>query len=103
MVDISSYYLSYEITSVPYLFYVGLIKANEVLHFTNEIQIPPVLKPMPIECRFILYNSEGNLIDFVSEPASYQTVTSITNTVPLKMIKKLVSTLTLEYKHTLKD
>jgi hypothetical protein len=91
MFNLDSYYLSYEITAVPYTFYVGLVKANEVLHFTNEIQIPPALKPLPIECRFILYDAEGQLVDFVSEIASYQTVTALTNTIPLKMLKNLIS------------
>lgn len=103
MIDISTYYLSYEITSVPYVFYVGLIKANEVLHFTNEIQIPPALKVLPIECRFILYNKEGELIDFASETASYQTVTSIANTVPLKMLKNLINKLNQDYKSNLSN
>lgn len=98
--DLSKYSLTYEITAIPHIFYVGMVKANEVLHFTNEIQIPPALKPIPIECRFILFNEEGELVEFASETASYQTVTSITNTVPLKMIRNLVNKLIQDCKNT---
>lgn len=90
---LENYTITYQVTVLPTVIFSGMTKASEPLYFKKDLEIPKDIKGYPIECRFALYNEEGEGIDMVSEMvvANGYILKNTLNIVPLKMIEKLLS------------
>ncbi len=92
MIDLTQYKLVYEVTQLPHILYAGLTTAKDPFYF-EKLEIPAHLKPLPIECRFLLFGPEGELVEMAHRTEFAGSVVSIINTIPLKMIGELVKKL----------
>jgi hypothetical protein len=70
---------------------VGLHNATEIPEFTS-FEIPAEVRSSPIECRFVLYDEEGNCLELCSQmtPPHPISLTRMVNIIPLKMIEKFL-------------
>lgn len=81
--------LIYEVTIIPAVLFAGMTKASERFLW-ERFHVPQHLQGLPIECRFLLFNEQGDLVEFCSEVAHPGTVTTILNSVPEIMVTKLI-------------
>ena len=91
---LSTYRLVYEITALPTILFAQSTTAEEPLEF-RSFEIPEPLQGTPVECRFLLFNQEGNLIELSSNiyPGYPSTLAAACSLIPLKMINKLLDNL----------
>lgn len=90
MIDLTQYKLVYEVTSMPHILFAGMTSAKDPYYF-DKLEIPAQLKPLPIECRFLLFGPEGELIEMAHRTEFAGSITSIINAIPLKMINTLIA------------
>ncbi len=94
---LSDYSLVYEITVMPHILFASLTPANEYYQFDKgKLFIPKELLGSPIECRFALFDKEGNLTELVHRIETSSTLIPILNTIPLRMINTLLEKLTAQ-------
>lgn len=92
MIDLSKYTLIYEVGVMPVIIIAELTPANRPLYY-ESIEVPPHLKSIPIECRFLLFDPDGKLIEIAHEIQMASMLVSIINLTPLKMISKYLDQL----------
>jgi hypothetical protein len=82
----------YQVTCLPDILFSSLTPATNVYQFNKEdFIIPKHLSNLPIEIRIAFYTNEGKLIDLSSTMAFSQTLVSLLNIIPLKMIDNLLT------------
>ena len=94
--NLSEYSLVYDITILPHVLFAGVTNILEPFKF-EDLDIPIDCKERPIDCRFMIFNKEGELIEYAIETAMFLNVNSILNVTPLKMLEKIIKN------HTLKE
>lgn len=91
---LASYWLSYEVTALPVILFAELVRADTPLSF-SEFYVPKDVLGAPVECRVLLYNNRGHLIEMSSSmTVGYPSaIAAVLNVAPLKMINNLLNTL----------
>lgn len=92
MFNLADYKLVYEIGVMPTIIIASMTPANQPLYY-EVIEVPPHLKAIPIECRFLLFDPTGNLIEMAHEIQMASMLVTTVNMTPLKMINKFLAQL----------
>lgn len=89
---LANYRIVYEVTVAPHIIFCEMTPADQYFTFPT-LEIPPELRQQPIDCRFLLFDQEGQLIEMEMQTAGEQTLCYTLNITPLKMIQRLVARL----------
>lgn len=91
---LEKYSLVYHIVILPgIVVYSAIVPAVEYLYFDNKLNLPRDLHHLPIDCFFTIYDEEGNYVANAHEQASYLSLQTVVNTVPLKLIKEVLTSI----------
>jgi len=89
---LSQHELVYMVTSLPTIIFCEKVKASEPISFDKDYK-PLDYSPEILDCRFILFDPQGQMVAMEARVAEVRTLTSLLNTVPMQMIKELVKSL----------
>lgn len=90
--DLSNYYVCYEVTSLPQVIYAHLHRADN-LPTIEDFEVPSGLDNLAIEVRIGLYDNQGYLIQMSSQliTAYKPTLLKALTVIPNRMIQSLIS------------
>lgn len=89
-VALQGYNLYYLVSMGPSIFYFDTCPALDPIDFRYDFTLPPDLKGRSIECRILLCDPNGDLVDASYDvlPPFPKTIRANLNLIPLKMISK---------------